>query len=90
MRLGTPAELGESRMSRRMGDPAELDTDKNGDISAAEIEASMEKMRERMRARMGSGGPDIPDSGGWGGGRRGWNRDDDVSRAGSGSATPGK
>lgn len=59
----TATELGESRMSRRMGDPAELDTDKNGDISTAEIEASMEKMRTRMRERRGSGG-------------RGWDGDD--------------
>ena len=51
----TAAEIGESRMSRRMGDPAELDTDKNGEITTAEIEASMEKMRARMREMRGSG-----------------------------------
>lgn len=50
----TATELGESRMSRRLGDPAELDTDKNGDISTAEIEASMDRMRDRMRERRGS------------------------------------
>jgi hypothetical protein len=46
----TPAELGDARMFRRgMGDPSELDADKNGDISNAELEAGMDKMRQQFR-----------------------------------------
>lgn len=44
----TVAELSSSRMSRRL-DPAALDADKNGDISAEELKASMDQMRARMR-----------------------------------------
>lgn len=47
----TAEELGESRMFRRgrAGDPAALDTDKNGEISNAELEAGMSTMRNRFR-----------------------------------------
>jgi hypothetical protein len=46
----TPDELGSARMFRRgLGDPAELDADKNGDISNAELEAGMDKMRQQFR-----------------------------------------
>ena len=47
----TAAELGDSRMARRFGDPTALDTDKNGDISAQEMDTAMEHMRDRMRER---------------------------------------
>ncbi|MDX2090535.1 MAG: hypothetical protein SFX73_21935 [Kofleriaceae bacterium] len=46
----TADELKEARMFRRNGgDPAALDTDKNGEISNAELEAGMQSMRDRFR-----------------------------------------
>ncbi|HVK83628.1 MAG TPA: hypothetical protein VM513_05950 [Kofleriaceae bacterium] len=46
----TAEELGDARMFRRGGgDPAALDTDKNGEISNAELEAGMATMRNRFR-----------------------------------------
>ncbi|HEY5923229.1 MAG TPA: hypothetical protein VIV11_16230 [Kofleriaceae bacterium] len=53
----TPEELASS--DRRMGfdDPAALDTDKNGEISLAELDAAVTARREQMRARWrGRGG----------------------------------
>ncbi len=56
----TVQELEQGRMGRRL-DPATIDADKNGDISADELTTSMEKMRERFRGMrdkrdaMGSG-----------------------------------
>lgn len=62
----TVEELSDGRMGRRI-DPAMVDTDKNGDISAEELQAGMQKMREQTRAQRGADGP----PGGWGGGRWG-------------------
>ena len=59
----TPEELAAS--DRRMGfdDPAAVDTNKDGDISLAELEvattARREKMRERWRGRGGRGSADV-------------------------------
>jgi hypothetical protein len=53
----TPDELASS--DRRMGfdDPAALDTDKNGEISLAELDAAVTARRDEMRARWrGRGG----------------------------------
>lgn len=53
----TPEELASS--DRRMGfdDPAAIDTDKNGEISLAELDAAVTARREQMRARWrGRGG----------------------------------
>jgi Ca2+-binding EF-hand superfamily protein len=49
------AELADSRMARRLGDLTELDTNHDGDVSSAELQTSMDKMREQMRARGGGG-----------------------------------
>ena len=54
----TVEELSDGRMGRRM-DPATLDVNKDGDISADELAAGMQQMREKMRAmreERGSGG----------------------------------
>jgi hypothetical protein len=59
----TPDELSSS--DRRMGfdDPAALDTDKNGEISLAELEVAMtarrEQMRQRWRGRGGQGSANV-------------------------------
>ena len=46
----TADELGQARMFRGgRGDPAALDTDKNGEISSQELEAGMSSMRNRFR-----------------------------------------
>lgn len=46
----TPDELAGARMFRRgTNDPSELDTNKDGDISNAELEAGMDKMRQQFR-----------------------------------------
>jgi hypothetical protein len=59
----TADELGEARMFRRNGgDPAALDTDKNGEISNQELEQGLSSMRNRFRrdlndrGRRGPGG----------------------------------
>ncbi len=51
----TVEELTQGRMGRRL-DPATIDTNKDGDISADELNASMEKMRERFRDMRGARG----------------------------------
>jgi hypothetical protein len=51
----TVDELGQGRMGRRL-DPATVDTNKDGDISADELSASMEQMRERFRGMRGARG----------------------------------
>jgi EF hand len=55
----TVAELKDSRMARRLGTEIDaIDADKNGEISAEELQKSMDAMRANM----------------WGGGRRGGGR----------------
>ncbi len=59
----TLAELKDSRMARRLGDDlATIDADKNGEISAEELQKSMDAMRANMwggrRGRMG--GESVP------------------------------
>ncbi len=62
----TIAELKESRMARRLGDDLDaVDADKNGEISAEELQKSMDAMRANM----------------WGGGRRGRMGRDDAPAA---------
>lgn len=51
----TVTELADSRLARRM-DPAELDVDKNGEISADELKASMDRMRGGGRGGWGMRG----------------------------------
>lgn len=60
----TPDELASSE--RRMGfdDPAALDTNKDGDISLAELETAVTARREQMRDRWRGRGP--RGGGGWG------------------------
>lgn len=60
----TPDEIASSE--RRMGfdDPAALDTDRNGEVSLAELDAAVQqrrdKMRERWRGRNGRGSAGVP------------------------------
>jgi hypothetical protein len=53
----TPDELAQS--DRRMGfdDPAAVDTNKDGEISLAELDAAITARREKMRERWRGGGP---------------------------------
>jgi hypothetical protein len=53
----TIAELKESRMARRLGDEIDaIDTDKNGEVSAEELQKSMDTMRANMWGGRRGGG----------------------------------
>ncbi len=61
----TPTELAGAQQRRmQFEDPGLVDTDKNGEISLAELDAAVtarrEQMRERWRGRGGRGSADVP------------------------------
>lgn len=58
----TVDELQDGRMGRRL-DVSTIDANKDGDVSADELSASMEKMRERFRGMRGARGEGWRDSG---------------------------
>jgi hypothetical protein len=69
----TPAELANARGRMRFEDPGELDTNRDGDISADELVAGMKVRAEKRRAQLaGSGGSGGSGASGASGASGGW------------------
>jgi Ca2+-binding EF-hand superfamily protein len=69
----TPAELGAARGRMHFDDPAAIDTNHDGDISADELVAAMKARADLRRThRAGSGGPGAAEGSGGADGAGGW------------------